>query len=277
MAEFDAELLAATGRAAAARRDPADRLVSRRRGGLPRAGRRWASPTSGSSAPRSSRSSSATARDADDPAAAQAIGEADLDLPVGRQAGLPAAGPRRERRRAARWSTPTSAARCSPAARPGRWSSPVTPSTSGRGCCRGRCAGGAGLGFAPGASVVPHYDAWPEPMSALIALQAPRGSVVLGIDEETAVVGRDGAWQVHGRGRVTVWRGRQRERYRARRDLPGLKRADRRPSDVGPCQIASAPPARLSRLARRRRPDDMERVTANSTATPSRGPGRAAG
>ncbi|MGK2851347.1 MAG: Type 1 glutamine amidotransferase-like domain-containing protein [Candidatus Limnocylindrales bacterium] len=72
-----------------------------------------------------------------------------------------------------------------------------------------------GLGFAPGVSVVPHYDAWPEPLSALIALQAARGGVVLGIDEETAVVGRDGAWQVHGRSRVTVWRGRHRERFRA--------------------------------------------------------------
>lgn len=73
----------------------------------------------------------------------------------------------------------------------------------------------AGLGFVAGASVIPHYDAWPEPLSALIALQAPRGSLVLGIDEETALVGRDGAWQVHGRSRVTVWRGRRRDRYRA--------------------------------------------------------------
>jgi cyanophycinase len=73
----------------------------------------------------------------------------------------------------------------------------------------------AGLGFVPGASVLPHYDAWPEPMLALIALQAPRGSLVLGIDEDTAVVGRDGSWQVHGRSRVTVWRGRHRDRYRA--------------------------------------------------------------
>jgi cyanophycinase len=72
-----------------------------------------------------------------------------------------------------------------------------------------------GLGFVPGASVMPHYDAWPEPLSALIALQAPRGSVVLGIDEATALVGRDGAWQVHGPARVTVWRGRHRDRYRA--------------------------------------------------------------
>ena len=74
---------------------------------------------------------------------------------------------------------------------------------------------GPGLGFAPGISVVPHYDAWPEPFSALIALQAPRGSVVLGLDEETAVIGRDGSWQVHGAARVTVWRGRHRERFRA--------------------------------------------------------------
>lgn len=73
----------------------------------------------------------------------------------------------------------------------------------------------SGLGFVPGASVVPHYDAWPEALCALIALQAPRGSAVLGIDEQTAIVGRDGAWQVHGASRVTVWRGRHRERYRA--------------------------------------------------------------
>jgi cyanophycinase len=72
-----------------------------------------------------------------------------------------------------------------------------------------------GFDFVPDALVVPHYDAWPEPLSALIALQAPRGAVVLGIDEETAVVGREGAWQVYGRSRITVWRGRHRDRYRA--------------------------------------------------------------
>lgn len=74
---------------------------------------------------------------------------------------------------------------------------------------------GSGLGFADGLSVVPHYDAWPEPFSALIAFQAPRGSVVVGIDEDTAIVGHDGGWQVHGASRVTVWRGRRRERFRA--------------------------------------------------------------
>lgn len=71
-----------------------------------------------------------------------------------------------------------------------------------------------GLGLVDGAAVLPHYDAWPEPMVALMALQAPRDVAVLGIDEDTAIVGRDGVWQVYGRARVTVWRGRHRERYR---------------------------------------------------------------
>ena len=73
---------------------------------------------------------------------------------------------------------------------------------------------GSGLAVAMGVAVLPHYDAWPEPLTALMALQAPRGITVLGIDEDTAIVGRDGSWQVHGRARVTVWRGRHRERYR---------------------------------------------------------------
>jgi cyanophycinase len=71
------------------------------------------------------------------------------------------------------------------------------------------------LGFVAGTAVIPHYDAWPEPVLALMALQAARSSVVLGLDEATAVVGRDGSWQVHGSSRVTVWRGRHRERYHA--------------------------------------------------------------
>ena len=71
-----------------------------------------------------------------------------------------------------------------------------------------------GLALVEGVAVLPHYDAWPETFSAAVALQAPRGSVVMGIDADTAAVGRGGTWQVHGRGRVTVWRGRHRERFR---------------------------------------------------------------
>ena len=72
-----------------------------------------------------------------------------------------------------------------------------------------------GLGLVSNLSVIPRYDARPEALCALLAMRAPRGSVVVGIDTDTAVVGRDGSWQVHGRSRVTVWRGRHRERFRS--------------------------------------------------------------
>lgn len=71
------------------------------------------------------------------------------------------------------------------------------------------------LGVVDGVAVIPHYDRLPEPFAALVALRAPRDTVVLGIDEDTAVVGRDGAWQVRGHARVTVWRDRRRTRHRA--------------------------------------------------------------
>jgi cyanophycinase-like exopeptidase len=71
------------------------------------------------------------------------------------------------------------------------------------------------LALVPRVAVIPHYDRFPEPMSALVALRCPRGIVVLGIDEDTAAVNRGESWQVLGSGRVTVWRGRRRERVRA--------------------------------------------------------------
>jgi cyanophycinase len=70
------------------------------------------------------------------------------------------------------------------------------------------------LGLVPGIAVVPHYNAVPEALLVLSFLQAPRGTTVVGIDEDTAFVGRDGTWQVMGAGRVTLWRGRHRARYR---------------------------------------------------------------
>jgi cyanophycinase len=130
---------------------------------------------------------------ADDPAAAQAIGEADLIYLSG--------------------GKPSYLMEVLDGSAVGQ----ALADAHERGAVLVGCSAGAMVlaGFAPGASVVPHYDAWPEPMSALIALQAPRGSLVLGIDEETALVGQDGAWQVQGRSRVTVWRGHRRERFRA--------------------------------------------------------------
>ena len=72
----------------------------------------------------------------------------------------------------------------------------------------------AGLGLVPGAAVIPHYDRFPETLAAVRVAGAPRGTVVLGIDEDTAAIGQEGTWLVRGRGRVTIWRGRRRERLR---------------------------------------------------------------
>jgi cyanophycinase len=72
-----------------------------------------------------------------------------------------------------------------------------------------------GLAVVEGIAVLPGYDRMPEPLAILLALQAPRGTAVVGIDEGTAIVGRDGSWRVHGPARVTVWRGRRRERLQA--------------------------------------------------------------
>ncbi len=70
------------------------------------------------------------------------------------------------------------------------------------------------LGVVPGVAAFPHYEKIPEPLTALMIAPAPRGTTILGLDEGTAAISRDGSWVVRGRGRVTVWRGRQRVRYR---------------------------------------------------------------
>ena len=212
MAEIDAGLLAATGRTR-------PRVVV-----LPTASwpdgeevfQRWASMGVEHFAALGAEVEPVLVRDragADDPAAAQAVGEADLIYLSG--------------------------------GKPGHLTESLAESAVGgslveaheRGAVLAGCSAGAmtlagrhwdlrgrrlfwplrwreGLGIVPGATVIPHYDAWPEPLSALLVLQAPRGMPILGIDEETAVIGQDGAWQVQGRGRVTVWHGRNRERFR---------------------------------------------------------------
>ncbi len=72
-----------------------------------------------------------------------------------------------------------------------------------------------GLGVVEGVAVLPHYDRFPETLAALRVAQAPRGIMVLGIDEGTAAIQHGSSWQVRGSGRVTAWRGRRRDRHRA--------------------------------------------------------------
>ena len=201
MAEFDAGLLASTGRAPAARRDPADGLIPRWRGRLPALGGDGRRPFRRRSAPRSSRCSSAT-------------GPAPTIRPRPRRSARPT------------WSTCRAASRRyllrgrSPAARVGR--ALVGRARARRGPRRllGRGDGPRrprlrlprsrlmpwplrwrrGLGFVAGRvgrarTTTPGRSRCPRSSRS----RRRAASVVLGIDEDTAVVGRDGAWQVHGR------------------------------------------------------------------------------
>jgi cyanophycinase len=151
--------------------------------------------------------------DADDPANAQAVGEADL---------IYLSGGKPSHLRAALEGSAV-------------WSAMIAAHARGSvlaGCSAGAMVLGGqqaefrfppqlplgfepGLGLLPGIAVLPHYDRFPETLAALRVARAPRGTVVLGIDEATAAIGQDGNWQVRGTGRVTVWRGRRRERLRA--------------------------------------------------------------
>ncbi|HET6794496.1 MAG TPA: Type 1 glutamine amidotransferase-like domain-containing protein [Acidimicrobiales bacterium] len=79
----------------------------------------------------------------------------------------------------------------------------------------------AGLGVVPRMRVIPHFDrlrSWRPEMAEAVAARTPSGTVVVGIDEETAVVS-DGAdldrWVVHGRQAAWVFTAGERREHRA--------------------------------------------------------------
>ena len=66
----------------------------------------------------------------------------------------------------------------------------------------------AGLGFVPGACVIPHHNTFGKGWAPKLADKLP-GVVLIGIDEQTGVMddGPQGRWQVYGKGAVTLYRG----------------------------------------------------------------------
>jgi cyanophycinase-like exopeptidase len=67
-----------------------------------------------------------------------------------------------------------------------------------------------GLGIVPNLRVLPHFDkmlGWVPDLLTRAVLRPPAGTLVIGIDEETAIVDMAGAgqsWQVHGRQQAWV-------------------------------------------------------------------------
>jgi cyanophycinase-like exopeptidase len=59
-----------------------------------------------------------------------------------------------------------------------------------------------GFGIVPAAFILPHFDAFPvmmKPLLLALKRQLKEGEVLLGLDEQTALVGRPGGeWTVHG-------------------------------------------------------------------------------
>jgi cyanophycinase len=80
----------------------------------------------------------------------------------------------------------------------------------------------SGLGLVPHVRVIPHFDTMPSRVpdvlrNALLGL--PAGTTLLGIDEDTAVVGGPHEWEVKGRQSVWVLNDGARQQYEAGTNL----------------------------------------------------------
>lgn len=61
--------------------------------------------------------------------------------------------------------------------------------------------------------ILPHYDALPSPLSAIVRRSLPRSLTLLGIDEHTALISDGDEWLVLGRSGVEITHAQQPRRY----------------------------------------------------------------
>lgn len=64
-----------------------------------------------------------------------------------------------------------------------------------------------GFGFLPTLRVLPHFDAFPRwvpDVVSRIMRDLPEGVTVIGVDEETAIIGGPGQWRVDGKGSAWI-------------------------------------------------------------------------
>jgi cyanophycinase len=71
-----------------------------------------------------------------------------------------------------------------------------------------------GLNLVPRACVLPHHETFGHKWVSDVRHQLPE-CILVGIDEETGMLtlGKGNAWQVFGKGRVTLYRDRRPERF----------------------------------------------------------------
>jgi cyanophycinase len=72
-----------------------------------------------------------------------------------------------------------------------------------------------GLGFVPGACVLPHHNTFGKSWVSRLTTLLP-AAILIGIDEETGMIndGPHGQWQVYGKGMITLYRAHQPVSYR---------------------------------------------------------------
>ena len=64
-----------------------------------------------------------------------------------------------------------------------------------------------GLGLVAQLAVIPHHETWSEEKAKRTIALAPKGLVLVGIDEQTALIrSPDGGWRVEGAGQVVAFR-----------------------------------------------------------------------
>jgi cyanophycinase len=82
---------------------------------------------------------------------------------------------------------------------------------------------GNGLGLLPELTVIPHFDQmerWRPGAVERFAAWQPTGTTLVGIDEETALVGTEGCWLVQGNGSVWILSHGGRTRFRPGAEVP---------------------------------------------------------
>ena len=78
------------------------------------------------------------------------------------------------------------------------------------------------LGLVTNTAVLPHYDTFGHRWVESARQEIP-GATLLGIDERSAAVWRDGTWRAMGPGAVTVIKGKKVERFESGQDVIGLR------------------------------------------------------
>ncbi len=76
------------------------------------------------------------------------------------------------------------------------------------------------FGLIPNAAVIPHFDEISGPLVSLASRFRPKGSTLIGVEGNTALIGAAGDWEVVGSGSVVIRGGRHAARFTTGASVP---------------------------------------------------------